>query len=60
LLRIFKINDPYRLIIVLLFLIAIQLPFYLSNLRITIPEIEWQVLGRELANGKTLYVDIYH
>lgn len=59
-LSIFKINDPYRLIIVLLFLIAIQLPFYFSNLFITIPEIEWQVLGRELANGKTLYVDVYH
>ncbi len=59
-LSIFKINDPYRLIIVLLFLIAVQLPFYFSNLFITIPEIEWQVLGRELANGKTLYVDIYH
>ena len=44
----------------LLFLIAVQLPFYLSDLFITIPEIEWQVLGRELANGKTLYVDVYH
>jgi len=60
LLSVFKINDPYRLIIVLLFLIAVQLPFYLSDLFITIPEIEWQVLGRELANGKTLYVDVYH
>ena len=59
-LSIFKINDPYRLIIVLLFLIAIQLPFYFSDLFITLPEIEWQVLGKELANGKTLYVDIYH
>jgi hypothetical protein len=27
---------------------------------ITIPEIEWQVLGRELAEGKTIYVDVYH
>jgi len=60
LLGIFKINDPYRLIIVLLFLIAIQLPFYLSDLFITIPEIEWQVLGKELADSKTIYVDIYH
>ncbi|MBR9998983.1 MAG: hypothetical protein KFF73_08430 [Cyclobacteriaceae bacterium] len=59
-LSIFKINDPYRLIIVLLFLIAVQLPFYFSDLFITIPEIEWQVLGRELANGKILYVDVYH
>jgi hypothetical protein len=36
------------------------MPFYFSDLFITIPEIEWQVLGSELANGKTLYVDVYH
>ncbi len=59
-LRIFKINDPYRLIIVLLFLLAVQVPFFFSELFITVPEIEWQVLGNKLTEGETLYVDVYH
>lgn len=59
-LSVFKINDPYRLVIVLLFLIVVQLPFYFSDLFITIPEIEWQVLGDKLTQGEILYVDVYH
>ncbi len=59
-LALFKINDPYRLIIVLLFLILAQLPFYLSDPILTLPEIEWQTLGQKLGNEATLYVDVYH
>lgn len=56
----FKINDPYRIIIVFLFLIVVQIPYVISGQVISIPEIEWQTIGKALASGKSMYTDVYH
>jgi hypothetical protein len=60
LLSIFKINDPYKILIVFLVAIIIQLPIFISGINITLPEIEWNTLGNKLVSGSVLYVDIYY
>ena len=59
-LSIFKINDPYKILIVFIIAIIIQLPIFISGINITIPEIEWHTLGQKMASGGELYVDIYY
>lgn len=56
----FKINDPYRLILVLLILILLRLPYLIPGPVRSIPQLEWQVLGEKMASGAELYVDVYH
>jgi hypothetical protein len=45
---------------VLLLIIIIQLPFFITGMPITMPEIEWHTLGNKLMGGAELYVDIYY
>lgn len=59
-LSIFKINDPYKILVVFIIAIMIQLPVFISGINITLPEIEWHTLGNKLVNGGELYVDIYY
>jgi hypothetical protein len=60
LLSIFKINDPYKILVVFIIAIIIQLPIFINGINITLPEIEWHTLGNKLAEGGELYVDIYY
>lgn len=55
----YKINDPYRLISIFLLLFLFRLPVYLSSDPLIIPELKWMIIGEELAEGDTLYVDIW-
>ncbi len=57
---IFKINDPYRLILVFILFILLRLPFLISGSLVTTPQLEWMVLGEKMASGATLYVNVYH
>ncbi|NMM46952.1 DUF6427 family protein [Marinigracilibium pacificum] len=58
-LQFFRINDPYRFVAVFLLIVLIRLPFWLSGGWITLPEIEWLLIGEELANGKILYRELF-
>lgn len=58
-LRIFRINDPYRLILVFFIIILVKLPVLLNGDLISTPEIKYQVIGEKLADGALLYVDIW-
>jgi len=60
LLSIFKINDPYKILVVFIIAIMIQLPVFISGINITLPEIEWHTLGNKLVKGGELYVDVYY
>lgn len=57
-LRFFRYNDPYRLLAVLIILIAISLPFFISPAGITWPELKDLVLGEALNGGKSIYTGI--
>ncbi len=56
----FKINDPYRLILVFLLLILLRLPYLITGPVTTIPQLEWMVLGEKMSSGSTLYVNVFH
>lgn len=55
----FKINDPFRLIILIILLVVIRLPIWLSDIPLLSDEIHWMTLGNKLAEGNKMYVDIW-
>lgn len=58
LLRFFRINDPYRLLGVLLILFLLALPLLIDPSAITVQELKARVLGEIVRNGKTMYAQI--
>lgn len=55
----FRINDPYRLIIIFFILILFRLPYLISPGWNTIPELSWMIVGERLNEGALLYVDVW-
>jgi hypothetical protein len=58
-LRFFRINDPYRLLGVLIILILIALPLWIDANVLTWPELKNHVLGEAISEGKLMYVQVY-
>ncbi len=58
-LRFFRINDPYRLLAILVLLVLFALPVWLSDWPLTPPELLHQVLGESIAAGHRMYVEVY-
>jgi len=57
-LRFFRINDPYRLLAVLLLLIGLALPLLLHPLPVMITEMQDRVLGVSMQEGRSLYLEL--
>lgn len=57
--RYFKINDPYRLLVLLLLLVVGRLPWFLGPGNPTLPELDWMVAGERISGGALLYVDLW-
>ncbi|NJN28475.1 MAG: hypothetical protein HC819_22135 [Cyclobacteriaceae bacterium] len=55
----FRINDPYRLLIIFIVLTLFRLPFLISPDWQTIPELSWMIVGERLNEGALLYVGIW-
>ncbi|MDA0194251.1 MAG: hypothetical protein O2887_04295 [Bacteroidetes bacterium] len=55
----FRINDPYRILFVFLLLLVFRLPYIIVGLPLTLPEIEWMIVGEAMANGKMMYGEIW-
>ena len=49
-LSLFRINDPYRLILVFLLLVAIRLPFILDGIPMMKVELHWLLIGERMAS----------
>jgi hypothetical protein len=60
LVSLFKINDPYRLLLALILLVVFRLPFFVPGPVHTTPQLEWLVLGEKMSSGAHLYVDVLH
>jgi hypothetical protein len=58
LLRYFRINDPYRLLALLVILLAIYLPLLINAPAVTFPELNSVLLGGKLAEGQSLYIQV--
>ena len=57
-LRLFRINDPYRLLWVLLIMSLMALPMLLNSEIVTYQELKGMVLGEALNDGKMMYTQI--
>lgn len=53
----FRINDPYRLLILFLAVVLLRLPYLLGSEPL-VYEINWLLIGENLNSGKILYKDI--
>ncbi len=58
-LRFFRINDPYRLLAILLFLFLFSLPFLIGPPGITKPELKAMLVGEALNQGQQMYSEVY-
>jgi hypothetical protein len=58
-LRFFRINDPYRLLAILVFMILFGLPLMINTPALTIPELKSMVIGEALDNGQMMYAEVY-
>lgn len=55
----FRINDPYRLIGVLFFLLLLRLPYFIYGQELTVIELNWLLIGEKLGNGAIMYRDVW-
>jgi hypothetical protein len=58
LIRYFRINDPYRLVGLLILMILIQLPLLLDLPGMTVPELKNILLGEKLNDGNGMYISV--
>lgn len=54
----FKINDPFRIIGIILLFLALSTPYLLMDRPLLTPELSWMLVGERLSSGHFLYVDI--
>lgn len=55
----FRINDPFRIIVLFVLLLLVRLPYYIHGITLTLPELNHLLVGESLANGATLYVSLW-
>jgi hypothetical protein len=58
LLRYFRINDPYRLVGLLVLLLLLYLPLFIDMPPLTFPELKSQVIGEKLNEDQNLYTGL--
>jgi len=60
LLSLFRINDPYRLVILFFLLLVVRISLLWSGIEITLPEVHWMLIGNKLAtDGGVMYRDLW-
>lgn len=57
-LRYFRINDPYRLVGLLVLLLIIYLPLFLDPPGIQYPELKSMLIGEKLNDGSSMYLEV--
>lgn len=58
LLRYFRINDPYRLLGLLIIFLIICLPLFIDSPSITYPELKSLIIGEKVHEGHSLYTEM--
>lgn len=59
-LSLFRINDPYRLVILFILLLVVRIPLLWSGVGMTLPEMQWMLIGEKLVlDGGLMYHDIW-
>jgi len=57
-LRYFRINDPYRLVGLLVIMTLLSLPLFIDTTPLTYPELKSFVIGEKVSEGNTLYSEL--
>ena len=55
----FRINDPYRILIIFLWIATIHSPIFFDRALLTVPELKWMLIGEKLADGGIVYRDLW-
>lgn len=55
----FRVNALYQIFSLLLLLLLLRLPVYLSGLPLLIPEFQWMLVGEQLNKGLMIYADVW-
>lgn len=55
----FRVNDPYRIPVIFVLLMLVRLPILLSNDYLTLPELNWMLVGENIAEGDRLYTQLW-
>jgi hypothetical protein len=58
-LRFFKLNDPYRLLVLVFILTVFSLPTLIFQSEVTIQELKIMLIGEALVDGKMLYAELF-
>jgi len=58
LLQYFRINDPYRLLGLLVIMVLINLPYFINSPEITYPELKSILVGEKVHEGKAMYTTV--
>jgi len=59
LLTFFRVNDPYRIPIIFVLLMLVRLPVLVSSEYLTLPELNWMLVGENIAEGDRLYTQLW-
>lgn len=54
----FRINDPFRIIGIVLLFLLFSAPYILMDIPLLSPELTWMLIGERMSDGHYLYVDI--
>ncbi|MDH5608953.1 MAG: DUF6427 family protein [Cyclobacteriaceae bacterium] len=57
--QLFRVNDPYRLFLVLVILFVLRLSLWIADIPLTGMELKWLVLGERLGDGFLMYKESY-
>ena len=58
-LRFFRVNDPYRLLAILVLIILFALPLLLTQPPLSVQELRHLLVGEAVSGGQTMYVQVY-
>ncbi|MEM7107225.1 MAG: hypothetical protein AAF519_03280 [Bacteroidota bacterium] len=55
----FRLNDPYRLLVIFLLLLAVRLPALIGNYDTSVQELNFMLVGEKMAAGASMYSEIW-
>lgn len=59
LISLFSLNDPYRMVGILVLVIALRLPLMITGIPETLSELNWMLVGEKLSSGSSMYSGVW-
>ncbi|AEI47031.1 hypothetical protein [Runella slithyformis] len=55
----FRVNAPYQILSLVIVLVMLQFPFYISAPDLLVSELQWMLVGEKMGQGFMLYRDVW-